>query len=101
MVPIGGLVLLPLRVVAHCADRPYEEKREHYLHQNMLAASLHPATYDQHPGFVRFVQESGLPFRAHDRFERQDLEARQRLYEQLAEQVWSPQRVLDAARQTA
>ena len=91
---IGGLLLLPKDINASYGNDPYEEKREHYRGQNLLAASLHEQTYERNPGFLRFVRTSGLPFRAHAEFRRADLDARQRLYQHLAEQIWSPERLL-------
>ena len=40
---IGGLLLLPKSFNASYGDLPYKEKREHYIGQNLLARSLHPA----------------------------------------------------------
>ena len=65
---IGGLLLLPKSFNASYGDLPYEEKLPHYNTQNLLARSLHPQCYEYNPGFLRFVQESGLPFRAHSQF---------------------------------
>jgi hypothetical protein len=72
-----------------------DEKREHYLGQggNLLARSLYETTYDHNPGFKRFIQESGLPFRLHAEFKKADLDDRQRLYQKLADQIWSPARL--------
>jgi hypothetical protein len=91
---VGGLLLLPKSFNASYGDLPYSEKREHYLGQNLLAKSLHERAYDHNPGFRRFMQESGLPFRAHPTFRKADLDARQALYQQLAEHIWNPQRIL-------
>ena len=77
---IGGLLLLPKSFNASYGDLPYAEKREHYLGQNLLARSLHERPYDHNPGFLRFLEESGLPFRAHPEFKKADLDARQVLY---------------------
>jgi hypothetical protein len=33
---------------------------------------------------------SGLPFRAHAEFKKADLDARQALYQRLAERIWNP-----------
>lgn len=90
---IGGLLLLPKSFNASYGDLPYSEKREHYLGQNLLARSLHEKAYDHNPGFNRFIGESGLPFRSHPEFKKADLETRQKLYQQLAEQIWNPQRL--------
>ncbi|MCG5531515.1 HNH endonuclease family protein [Halorhodospira halochloris] len=91
---IGGLLLLPKSFNASYGDLPYEKKREHYLKQNLLAQSLHKLAYENDPGFKRFVNESGLPFRPHPEFKKADLDARQALYGQIAEQVWSPENLL-------
>lgn len=90
---IGGLLLLPKSFNASYGDLPYAEKVEHYLGQNLLARSLHQRAYDHNPGFRRFIEESGLPFREHREFKKADLDARQKLYQELAEQIWRPQRL--------
>ena len=95
---IGGLLLLPKSFNASYGDLPYEIKREHYLKQNLLAQSLHELAYENDPGFKRFVNESGLPFRPHAEFKKADLDARQMLYGQIAEQVWSPDNLLREVR---
>ena len=90
---IGGLLLLPKSFNASFGDLTYPEKRGHYLGQNLLARSLHEQAYEHNPGFRRFVEESGLPFRAHLTFTKADLDARQILYTRLAERLWSPSRL--------
>ena len=90
---IGGLLLLPKPFNASYGDLPYAKKRGHYLKQNLLAQSLHEDAYDRDPGFVRFAQKSGLPFRSHTSFRKEDLDVRQDLYRRLAELVWSPDRL--------
>ncbi len=88
---IGGLLLLPKSFNASYGDLPYSEKREHYIGQNLLAKSLHERAYDHNPGFRRFIGESQLPFRAHVKFKKSDLDARQVLYQQMAERIWIPE----------
>jgi uncharacterized protein with ParB-like and HNH nuclease domain len=90
---IGGLLLLPKSFNASYGDLPYDRKLEHYYGQNMLAKSLHPNCYDHNPGFVRYARESSLPFQPHREFNRADLDARQTLYQRLAEQIWDPDRL--------
>jgi hypothetical protein len=95
---IGGLLLLPKSFNASYGDLPYAEKREHYAGQNLLARSVHELAYDHNPGFERFIANSRLPLRAHPAFRKADLDARQMLYQKLAEQIWSPaQLALEAA----
>lgn len=90
---VGGLLLLPKSFNASYGDLPYAEKREHYLSQNLLARSLHERAYDHNPGFVRFIEQSGLPFKPHAEFKKADLDNRQELYLQLAERIWDPKRM--------
>ncbi len=75
---------------ASYGDKPYAEKREHYYGQNLLAQSLHENAYEHDPRFRRFREESGLSFRPHKEFKKADLDARQRLYQKIAEQIWNP-----------
>lgn len=94
---IGGLLLLPKSFNASYGDLPYADKRRHYAAQNLLARSLHESAYDHNPGFRRLIDESGLPFCAHAEFRKADLDARQALYQQLAERIWSPERLAQEA----
>jgi hypothetical protein len=93
---IGGLLLLPKSFNASYGDLPYEKKREYYDSQNLLARSLHEKCYEHNPGFLRFVRDSGLAFRAHPEFKSADLDARQDLYTRLAERLWNPARLQEA-----
>lgn len=96
---IGGLLLLPKRFNASYGALPYDKKLPHYNTQNLLARSLHPMAYEHNPGFVQFVQRSGLPFRPHERFKRTEVEARGALYLRLAERIWNPDDLLDEVNQ--
>jgi Protein of unknown function DUF262/Protein of unknown function (DUF1524) len=91
---IGGLLLLPKSFNASYGALPYEEKLPHYFGQNLLAKSLHPQCYVHNPGFLAFVERSGLPFEPVEDFDRAALERRQVLYRLLAEQVWNPAQLL-------
>ncbi|MDP3483555.1 MAG: hypothetical protein Q8S05_09640, partial [Sulfuricella sp.] len=63
---------------------------------NLLARSLHQDCYERDPGFKRFLEKTGLPFRHYTQFKKADLDERQTLYQALAEQVWSPSRLDEA-----
>lgn len=93
----GGLLLLPKRFNGSYGDLPYEKKLPHYLSQNLLARSLHPQCYERNPGFLAFVECSGLPFRPMERFRSAELLERYNLYRQMAEQIWNPDDLLRAA----
>ena len=86
---IGGLLLLPKSFNASYGDLSYDMKREHYNSHNLLARSLHEKAYDHNPGFLRFKEESGLRFQPHATFKKRDLDTRQELYRQIAEQIWN------------
>ena len=88
---IGGLLLLPKSFNASYGDMPYSDKYEHYYGQNMLAQSLHEKAYEHDPGFRRFIDRTGIPFRPHTKFRKADMDARHDLYRQLAEQIWNPE----------
>jgi len=94
---IGDLLLLPKSFNASYGDLPYEEKLVKYDSQNLLARSLHGNAYDHNPRFLRFIEQSDLPFHPHSVFRKADLDARQELYVQLAEHIWNPERLTRAA----
>jgi hypothetical protein len=69
----------------------FDEKLEHYNGQNILARSLHEKAYDHNPGFMRFIQESGLGFKPYKNFKKVHLLERQQLYVDMAEKIWNPE----------
>lgn len=91
---IGGLLLLPKSFNASYGDLTYEEKLPHYNTQNLLARSLHSQCYEHNPGFLRFVQDSRLPFKPYEHFKKSAIEERAILYRLLAEQIWNPEQLL-------
>jgi len=93
----GDLLLLPKSFNASYGDLPYEDKLPHYLTQNLLARSLHPQCYERNPGFLQFVQKSGLPFKSYEHFDRSALDERCVLYRQIAMRVWNPEDLLREA----
>ncbi|QIB90123.1 DUF262 domain-containing protein [Methanosarcina mazei] len=91
---IGGLLLLPKSFNDSYNDLTYEAKLPHYNTQNLLARSLHPQCYEHNPGFLRFMEASGLPFKEHIQFKKVDIEERGNLYLQLAKCIWNPEDLL-------
>ena len=91
----GALVLLPQGTNQSFGSSKYEDKVKHYVKQNLLAASLHPQTYEKNPNFTNFVKRSELPFKSHVQFERDDILKRHYLYQKICEQIWSPDRLLE------
>lgn len=94
---IGGLLLLPKSFNASYGDLQYEDKLPHYFGQNLLARSLHTKCYENNPGFLRFIEESGLPFKPITSFHAAQMEERSQLYLKLAEHIWNPERLKLAA----
>jgi len=87
---IGGLLLLPKSFNASYGDLEYEDKFEHYFGQNILAKSLHPKAYKHNPGFLKFIESNNLQFKSYDHFNLDSLLERQKLFNKLAELIWSP-----------
>ena len=94
---IGGLLLLPKSFNASYGDMRYEDKHPHYFGQNLLAKSLHHLAYENNPDFLKFIQRTGLPFKAHPEFKKKDNSERQELYRQLAERIWDSDNLLREA----
>lgn len=92
---IGGLLLLPRSFNASYGDMTYQEKLPHYNTQNLLARSLHPQCYERNPGFLRFIEETGLPFAAVSDFTKAELDARSNLYRLIADRIWNPASLLE------
>lgn len=91
---IGGLLLLPKSFNASYNDAPYEEKLPHYFGQNILAASLHPLSYEKNPGFVAFLERTGAAFHPYESMRAADIEERGELYRDIAQRVWNPDDLL-------
>lgn len=92
---LGGLLLVPKSFNASYGAKPYAVKYKHYFGQNALAKSLHENAYVHHPAFANFRQRTGLNFQAHTDFKKDDLDARQELYRDIAKQIWDPKRLLN------
>ena len=88
---IGALLLLPKSDNTSSGDDPYCKKLGVYSGRNLLARSLLEQTYKNNPGFRRFRETSGLEFKPHPEFKKADLDDRQDLYLQIAEQIWNPE----------
>jgi uncharacterized protein with ParB-like and HNH nuclease domain len=86
---LGALLLLPRGTNQSYGNKPYEEKLELYVLQNLLVQTLHPITYKNNPNFTTMVAKYGLPFRSHQQFKKADIDARQELMERICQQIWN------------
>lgn len=85
----GALILVPAGFnQSYNADK-YEEKLPHYLSQNLLARSLNSQCYEKNPSFSTYVEKSGLLFKSHTQFKKQDITTRQSLYQKICEEIWN------------
>jgi hypothetical protein len=86
---IGALLLLPEGFNQSYGTLSYEEKLPHYFGQNLLAKSLSPQCYEKNPNFLRFIQETNLPFKSHEHFKKKDIEERQELIKQILYKIYN------------
>jgi hypothetical protein len=94
----GDLILLPDDFNQSYGKKPYVEKLEGYLGQNVLAKSFHPEWYKKNPSFLSYRDRSGLPFKPYAAdFKKANIDERQELYRLLCEQIWSTKRFDESA----
>lgn len=86
---IGALLLIQQGSNQSYNDDVYESKLPFYYGQNLLAKSLNPQCYEKNPSFLRYVQDSGLPFKPFEYFKKSDVSQRQHLYRKICEEIWS------------
>lgn len=85
---LGDLVLLPRGTNQSYGDKEYAEKHKHYVKENLLVQSLTPLAYENNPNFTNLINTTGLSFKPHGSFKKEDIEARQALYQAICEQIW-------------
>jgi hypothetical protein len=91
----GGLLLLPKDKNRSYSDMTYEEKLPKYFAENLLCRTLNDQCYQNHPGFLRYVSETGLPFKAYPAFGPEEMKERQELYKKIAKQIWRPEQLCE------
>lgn len=85
---IGDLVLLPRGTNQSYGDKEYKDKHKHYVKENLLVQSLTPLAYENNPNFLNMIKNTELPFKAHEEFNKADIEDRQKLYQLICEHIW-------------
>ncbi|MDB5346027.1 MAG: hypothetical protein JWP89_4404 [Schlesneria sp.] len=91
----AGLLLLPADVNRSLQDKVFKDKSPHYAKQNLYAASLTASTYQHQPQFEQFRKAQGLPFKPYEKFGKAEQLERRSLVKQLANKIWSPERLKD------
>ncbi len=86
---LGDLLLVPQGTNQSYGDGKYEVKLPHYIKENLLAQSLNTTCYERNPNFLNYINRSGLPFKAHNQYKKEDLSTRQDLYKLISEEIWS------------
>lgn len=94
---VASLVLLPQDVNRSLQDKLYADKRGHYAKQNFYAASLDDGVYQHQPQFQQFATARQLPFKAYATFTKAEQLERRELIAKLADLVWSPDKLEEAA----
>lgn len=85
---IGDLLVLPKSFNASYNDAPYEIKVEQYYSQNILAQTLNVRKYTNNPDFIRFMNASGLKFKAYENFNKDSIIERSELYKAILLWNW-------------
>ncbi|TFD65490.1 DUF262 domain-containing protein [Cryobacterium sp. Hh38] len=93
----AGLLLLPADVNRSYQAKTFEEKAPHYAKQNLYAASLTSAAYAHQPQFESFRTSEQLNFHPYEVFGKDEQVERRELLLDLANKIWSPNRIADAA----
>lgn len=86
---IGALILLPQGTNQSFSSVKYDDKIEHYLKENILAQTLHPAYYTKNPNFLKSFDIQKLCFKAHSSFNKNDVTERKNLIQRICENIWS------------
>jgi uncharacterized protein with ParB-like and HNH nuclease domain len=90
---VAGLLLLPADVNRSYQDKPFKDKAPHYAKQSLYAASLTASAYQHQPKFLQFTATQSLPFKPYEKFGRSEQLERRVLLRQLANKIWSPERL--------
>ena len=85
---LGALLIVPKSFNSSFSDKTYEYKLPKYIKQNLLAGSLNKDCYNNDPNFAKYIRNSGLPFKPHNKFGKDELQQRGVLYQRIAEEIW-------------
>jgi hypothetical protein len=95
---VASLLLLPADVNRSLQDIVFNQKAPHYAKQNLYAASLTAFTYEHKPKFQQFKDDNNLPFKAYEKFGKEEQMERRELVRALVHMVWSPDRIKEVSK---
>ncbi len=85
---LGGVLLLKGRDNESSGNEQFEKKLKTYANTLLWNETLRADTYKSKVDFRRFVQSSGLGFRAMERFGPDELEERHKLLFEICKMIW-------------
>ena len=94
---IGSLLLLPADVNRSLQERSFSAKKAKYASENMYAASLDEGIYLHQPKFKKAIKDFGISFKPYGQFTKEEQRERRTLVRELAELVWSPNKLKEIA----
>ncbi len=88
---IGALLILRKTINASLGDSDYIQKLVKYCSTdgNIYAASLGKQTYQNNPGFKKFIDENNLSFEPFDKFGKEEIPRRIDVVIQLVNLIWN------------
>lgn len=88
---VGSLLLLHKSINASLNDSKYEHKLIKYCSNegNIYTESLGKVAYINNPQFINFIQNNNLPFKAYDKFGKEEIIERTTLFTELFKLVWN------------
>ncbi|MBC8587600.1 DUF262 domain-containing protein [Paratissierella segnis] len=84
----GGLLILPKDKNRSLQDMEYSKKVIKYDSENLLARTLNQNCYQNNPLFLRFMNNTQLPFKPYVKFDKIEFIERQSLYKEICKKIW-------------
>ena len=88
-------MILPKDKNRSLQDMEYGNKVLKYDSENLLARTLNHNCYFNNPLFLRFIKEKGLEFKPYNKFNKDGLIERTKLYREICKIIWSVDRLDD------
>ena len=89
----GGLLILPKDKNRSLQDMEYSKKVIKYDSENLLARTLNQNCYQNNPLFLRFMNNTQLPFKPYVLFNKVEFIERQSLYKEICKKIWDVNKI--------